>query len=63
MRSLPFDISKQTRGAQKAFKNFTNFYGTHDGPRIYLKKAEEQGQGSTIRQKVNSIYKKGAKLK
>lgn len=63
MRSLPFKIQNQTKGAQKAFRNFVNFYGTHDGPEIFLKKAEEQGQGSTIRQKVNSIYKKGAKLK
>lgn len=63
MRSLPFKITNQTRGAQKAFKNFVNQYGTDDGPRIYLQKAEEQGTGTTLRQKVNSVYKKGAKLK
>jgi len=63
MRSLPFKISAQSRGAQKAYRKFVNRYGTHDGPRIYLDRAEEHGVGNTIRQKVNSIYKKGGKLR
>lgn len=59
---LPFKLTAQTRGAQKAYKEFVKEYGKEEGTRIYLQKAEERGQGSTIRQKVNSIYKKGGKL-
>lgn len=59
---LPFKLSAQSKGAQKAFNRFQKQYGTKDAPRIFLGKAEEHGQGSTIRQKVNSIYKKGGKL-
>lgn len=62
MASLPFKISAQSRGAQKAYKNFVQFYGRGEGTRIFLQKAEEQGTGRTIRQKVNSVYKRGAKL-
>jgi hypothetical protein len=60
--TLPFDISKQTVGAQKAYKNFVKEYGKAEGTRIFLAKAEEQGKGNTLREKVNSIYHKGAKL-
>jgi len=60
---LPFKLSAQTKGAQKAYKRFVNEYGVIDGTRIYLQKAEEQGTGTTVRQKVNSVYKRGAKLK
>jgi hypothetical protein len=59
---LPFDITKQSAGAQKAYANFVKEYGKSEGTRIFLAKAEERGKGKTIRQKVNSIYKKGAKL-
>ena len=59
---LPFLISAQTVGAQKAFKNFISEYGYKEGTRIFLQKAEEKGTGTTSRQKVNSVYKKGAKL-
>lgn len=59
--SLPFKLSAQTKGAQKAYKNFQNEYGEQHGHDLYLKKADEQGSGNTIRQKVNSVYKKGAK--
>jgi hypothetical protein len=51
-----------TKGAKKALGNFIEGYGEVDGVEIFLDKAEEQGTGSTIRQKVNSVYKKGAKL-
>jgi hypothetical protein len=61
-RRLPFKISAQTVGAQKAYRAFTRQYGGDEGARIFLAKAEERGTGSTIRQKVNSTYKKGAKL-
>jgi hypothetical protein len=60
---LPFDIKKMSAGAQKAFEEFVKFYGPVKGADIYLRKAEEQGVGNTIREKVNSIYHKGAKLK
>jgi hypothetical protein len=60
--SLPFKISAQTAGAKKAYKNFIEFYGKSEGERIYLQKAEDLGKGNTLRQKVNSIYKTGAKI-
>lgn len=50
-------------GARKALGNFIDEYGRKEGERIYLAKAEERGQGNTLRQKVNSVYKTGAKLK
>lgn len=62
MSELPFDISKQSAGAQKAYANFIKEYGKSEGTRIFLQKAEERGKGNTIRQKVNSIYHKGATL-
>jgi hypothetical protein len=61
--SLPFKLAAQTRGAQKAYKEFVKQYGREEGERIYLQKAEERGQGNTLRQKVNSIYKRGGKLR
>jgi hypothetical protein len=60
--TLPFKITAQTKGAQKAYKRFVKQYGKKEGERIFLKKADEQGTGTTIRQKVNSVYKKGANL-
>lgn len=57
--SLPFKISAQTRGAQKAHSRFVAEYGKAEGERIFLARAEEHGTGNTIRQKVNSIYKRG----
>lgn len=39
------------------------FYGPNEGARIWEAKADEQGTGNTLRQKINSVYKKGAKLK
>lgn len=59
---LPFDITKQSKGAQKAYRNFIKEYGKSEGTRIFLAKADEQGKGNTIRQKVNSVYHKGAKI-
>ena len=59
---MPFLVSAQRVGTQRAYSNFISFYGVKEGRRIFLKKAEEQGQGNTLRQKANSIYKKGAKL-
>lgn len=51
-----------TKGAQKALGNFISEYGREEGERIYKAKADEKGTGSTLRQKVNSVYKTGAKL-
>lgn len=59
---LPFDITKQSKGAQKAYANFVKFYGKQKGTQVFLQKAEEQGKGNTIRQKVNFIYHKGAHI-
>jgi hypothetical protein len=59
---LPFDITKQSKGAQHAYEHFTQFYGKSKGTQVFLQKAQEQGKGNTIRQKVNSVYHKGAKL-
>lgn len=62
MDKLPFKITAQTKGAQKAYRAFTREYGVEKGRRIFLAKAEEHGDGNTLREKVNSIYKKGGKL-
>lgn len=63
MTKLPFKITAQTIGAQKAYRRFVRRYGLEEGRRIYLQKADEQGEGSTLRQKVNDIYKTGAKIR
>jgi hypothetical protein len=60
--ALPFKITAQPAGTQKAYEHMVQFYGKKEGERIFLKKAEEQGSGNTIRQKCNSIYKKGRTL-
>lgn len=60
--SLPFKISAQPKGTQKAYENMVKFYGKREGERIFLAKADEQGKGSTLRQKCNSIYKTGAHI-
>lgn len=62
MPDLPFKLTAQSAGLQKAYYRFIAQYGYNEGTRIFLAKAEEQGEGSTIRQKCNSIYRKGAKL-
>lgn len=59
---LPFKIRNLSRGAQKARREMMKFYGREEGARIWAQKAEEQGTGSTLRKKVNSIYKRGAKI-
>lgn len=60
--SLPFKISAQSAGVRKAHTRMVKQYGKKEGERIFLAKADEQGEGRTIRQKVISVYKKGAKL-
>lgn len=60
--SLPFKISAQPAGVRKAWGRFQKQYGS-DAERIFLAKAEEQGHGKTIRQRVLSVYNKGVTLK
>jgi len=60
--ALPFDISKQSVGAQKAHTRFVKQYGKREGERIFLAKAEERGKGKTLVEKVNFTYKTGAHL-
>ena len=50
-------------GAKKALGNFIHDYGREKGVEVFVKKAEEQGAGSTLRQKINSTYHKGATLR
>lgn len=49
-------------GAKKALKNMEGFYGQDEGRRIFVQKALEQGSGSSLRDKITSTYKTGAKL-
>jgi hypothetical protein len=60
IKDVPWKLSAQTVGFQKALRNFKEQYGPEEGVRIFLQKAEEQGAGNTLRQKANSIYKTGA---
>jgi hypothetical protein len=60
--TLPFKLSAQSKGVQKAYARFTARYGKKEGERIFLARAEEHGAGRTIRQKVNSIYKRGGEF-
>lgn len=60
--TLPFKLSAQSEGAQKAYGRFVKQYGKTEGERIYLQYAEDHGTGTTIRQKVNSVFSKGAKI-
>jgi hypothetical protein len=58
--SLPFKLSAQNAGTRKAHSRFVKQYGKKEGERIFLAYADDHGTGSTIRQKVNSIFKKGS---
>jgi hypothetical protein len=60
---VPWKVSAQTVGFQKALRNFKELYGSEEGVRIFLAKAEEQGEGKTLREKCNFTYKTGGKLK
>lgn len=51
-----------TVGAQKALGAFIDQYGEQKGEQVFIDKADERGTGSTTRQRVNSVYKKGASL-
>ena len=53
---------KFTKGVKKARIRFAKFYGKDEGRRIFFAKAEDYGRGKTVIDKVNSVYKKGAKL-
>lgn len=69
MGRLPAQIADLGRtdtlsaGAKKALSRMIDTYGdVQKAAQVFLDKAEEQGTGNTLRQKVNSVYKKGAKL-
>jgi len=62
MSKLPFKLTAQTKGLQRAHRRFIAKYGEEEGNRIFLQKADEQGIGNTTRQRANSIYKFGGKL-
>lgn len=38
-------------------------YGEEKAVQVFLDKAKEQGEGDTVREKVNNTYKRGARLK
>lgn len=63
IKKLPWKRTAQSKGFQKALRAFEDFYGPEEGLRIFLAKADEQGQGKTLREKANFTYKTGAKLK
>jgi hypothetical protein len=62
MTKYDFKIRNLSKGAQKARRRMLKEYGADEGDRIWRQKAEEQGTGTTLRQKIESTYKKGAKL-
>lgn len=60
--SLPFKIEAQSAGVQKAYARFVHQYGKKEGERIFLQYAEDHGTGKTIREKINSVFKKGSHI-
>lgn len=61
--TLPFKLTAQPKAVQKAYNNFVSEYGKAEGTRIFLAKADEQGKGKTLRQRVLTTYSKGATLR
>lgn len=60
--TLPFKISAQPASTRKAYGRFIKEYGKTEGERIFLAYAEDHGKGNTVRQKVNFVFRKGAKI-
>lgn len=60
--TLPFKISAQPATTRKAYDRFVDQYGKREGERIFIAYAEEHGHGNTIRQKVNSVFRRGVKI-
>lgn len=65
--TLPFKLDAQPAGVRKAYAEMTKpaskgGYGKREGERIFLAKANERGEGRTVRQRVLSVYRKGATL-
>lgn len=60
--ALPFKISAQPAGTRKAFSEFQKTYGKKEGERIFMAYAEEHGTGNTLRQKCNSVFRKGSHI-
>lgn len=61
-RQLPFKLTAQSAGVQKAYQKMIHQYGIGEGRRIFLAKANERGTGRTVRQRVDSVYTTGRKL-
>jgi len=59
---MPFKVSAQSKGVQTAYRNFIKEYGVKEGRRIFLAKAMQHGTGSTLRERVKSVYSKGSHL-
>ena len=53
-----FKVENLPAGPKKAFRRFHATYGKEEGERIFLKKADEQGRGRTLREKVIDVYRK-----
>lgn len=61
-RQLPFRLTAQSKGVQRAYQEMISFYGLSEGRRIFLAKANEQGVGSTVRKRCDSVYTTGRHL-
>lgn len=61
-REIPFKLSAQSVGVQRAYQEMVSFYGVTEGRRIFLARANELGVGNTIRQRAHSTYTTGKKL-
>lgn len=60
--ALPFKLKSQPAGTQKAYSEFVKTYGKSEGERVFIAYAEEHGKGNTLRQKCNSVFRKGSHI-
>jgi hypothetical protein len=61
-KRLPFKLSAQSAGVQKAYLNFIKQYGNVRGPQIFTAYANDHGVGNTLRQRCASVFTTGRKL-
>jgi hypothetical protein len=54
--------SSYSEGAKKAWAKMEAQYGPEQGRRIFVQKALERGEGASVRELADSVYKTGAKL-
>jgi hypothetical protein len=59
---FPWKLTAQTKGVQKAYRAFVDHYGPDEGVRIMLAKADENSAKRLQRERVNAVFKTGAKL-